>query len=354
MLSGNGRHRRPRQAPALIVAAGVTGSAIAIPLLGAASAHAADGTTWDKVAQCESDGAWSADIGNGRYGGLQITQADWEQYGGLDYAARADQASRQQQIAVAEKILADQGADAWATCGALYGLDKDSGNASVDTGVADDENSDSSSGSSDNSQSDENGNSGNSNSSDKSDSKDDSDSSDVPVSSGLSDSSTDNSSSSGNGSSSSSKGKSNNGKSDKNGKSDSSGVTDSTKSTGSGSTGSQSPTTSPTEAPTGDTTDDSLQADGTSALVDTGALGSGRHRGASDEGEGGLSSDSTGGRHASQTDGTYTVRAGDSLISITDALDLDGGWRHLYAMNKKTIGSDPDRITAGQTLQIGS
>ena len=51
MLSGNGRHRRPRQAPALLVAAGVTGSAIAIPLLGATGASAATGTTWDQVAE---------------------------------------------------------------------------------------------------------------------------------------------------------------------------------------------------------------------------------------------------------------------------------------------------------------
>ncbi|NEB65776.1 transglycosylase, partial [Streptomyces fulvissimus] len=54
MLSGNGRHRRPRQAPAFVVAAGVTGSAIAIPLLGAGTASAADTATWDRLAECES------------------------------------------------------------------------------------------------------------------------------------------------------------------------------------------------------------------------------------------------------------------------------------------------------------
>lgn len=142
MLSGNGRHRRPRQAPALIVAAGVTGSAIAIPLLAAASASAADGTTWDRVAQCESGGAWSANEGNGYYGGLQLDQDNWEAHGGLEYAASADQASRSQQIAVAEKVLADQGLKAWPTCGPLSGLSKGSGEVSVDTGVAGDANSD--------------------------------------------------------------------------------------------------------------------------------------------------------------------------------------------------------------------
>src|SRR5690606_8207079 len=98
MLSGNGRTRRPRQAPALLVAAGVTGSAIAIPLLGASGASAADGETWDRVAEGESGGSWSQNTGNGYYGGLQLTQDDWENYGGLEYARSADQASRNQQI----------------------------------------------------------------------------------------------------------------------------------------------------------------------------------------------------------------------------------------------------------------
>ncbi len=127
MLSGNGRHRRPRQAPALVVAAGVTGSAIAIPLLGATGAHAADGANWDRVAECETGGAWSQNSGNGYYGGLQLSQEAWEQYGGLEYAPSADEASRSQQIRIAEKIHADQGIAAWPTCGLLAGLGNDSG-----------------------------------------------------------------------------------------------------------------------------------------------------------------------------------------------------------------------------------
>jgi len=136
MLSGNGRHRRPRQAPALIVAAGVTGSAIAIPLLGATGASAAGGATWDRVAECESGGSWSADNGNGYYGGLQISQENWVKYGGLDYAESPDLASRSQQIAVAERILAAEGVAAWPTCGLLAGLDGDSASPGVDTGLA--------------------------------------------------------------------------------------------------------------------------------------------------------------------------------------------------------------------------
>ncbi|GAA3372293.1 resuscitation-promoting factor protein RpfC [Streptomyces sannanensis] len=135
MRSGNGRHRRPRQAPALVVAAGVTGSALAMPLLAATSASAADTATWDRVADCESGRVWSADFGNGQYGGLQFTQETWEAYGGTAYAPRADLASRAQQIAVAEKVLADQGPQAWATCSVSAGLTAGGAAADVDPGA---------------------------------------------------------------------------------------------------------------------------------------------------------------------------------------------------------------------------
>ena len=122
MLSGHGRHRRPRQAPAIVVAAGVTGSAIAIPLLGAGSASAADASMWDRVAECESGGMWMADLGNGFYGGLQFWQPTWEEHGGLKYARRADLATRAQQIKVAEEVLRTQGWKAWPVCSKRYGL----------------------------------------------------------------------------------------------------------------------------------------------------------------------------------------------------------------------------------------
>lgn len=60
------------------------------------------------------------------------------------------------------------------------------------------------------------------------------------------------------------------------------------------------------------------------------------------------------GRHASREADDYTVRQGDSLASIAESLAVEGGWRALYAGNKKEIGSDPNRITAGQTLEIGT
>ncbi len=96
MRSGNGKHRRPRQAPAIVVAAGVTGAGIALPLLGATSAGAADMATWDRVAECESGGTWSAKEGNGRYGGLGLSLDAWQLYGGTDHAPRPDLASRAQ------------------------------------------------------------------------------------------------------------------------------------------------------------------------------------------------------------------------------------------------------------------
>ncbi|MFK4148008.1 transglycosylase family protein [Streptomyces sp. NPDC004065] len=353
MLSGNGRHRRPRQAPALLVAAGVTGSAIAIPLLGASGASAADGTTWDKVAECETGGSWSADNGNGYYGGLQLTLEDWEAYGGLDFAPSPDQASRSQQIAVAEKILADRGPGAWPTCGLLAGLGKDSGTADVDTGVGD--NPSTSPGSSDKSQG--SGSSKGSGSSNSSTVKDP----------GLSDSSSDDTGSSGSSANST-------GSPDSSGSPDGSSAKPSpTASSPAGQDGSAAAgapaqgdraggaTTSPSVSPGTDKPDNSEQIVGSSALVDTGALGAGRHRGGSaeEDPEESLTAASSG-RHASRDgDGAhtlsedyYTVRSGDSLASIADSLAVEGGWRALYEANESAIGSDPNHISAGQTLDV--
>ena len=134
MRSGNGRHRRPRQAPAIFVTVGVTGAGIALPLLGASGAHAADTATWDKVAQCESGGVWSAASGNGYYGGLQLTQELWDTYGGAAYASRPDLASRSQQIAVAQSILDARGPDQWSSCAVSAGLAKDGRAPEVDPG----------------------------------------------------------------------------------------------------------------------------------------------------------------------------------------------------------------------------
>lgn len=77
---------------------------------------------WDLLASCESTNNWAINTGNGFYGGLQFTQSTWEAFGGGEYAPRADLASREQQIAVAERTQAEQGWGAWPACTAKYGI----------------------------------------------------------------------------------------------------------------------------------------------------------------------------------------------------------------------------------------
>lgn len=118
-----------------VATAAATGAGIALPLLGATAAHAAGNGTWDKVAMCETGGLWSADTGNGFFGGLAITQTTWDEFGGGEYAARPDLASRSQQIAVAERILTDLGPDAWPGCEKQTGLLTDTSTPDVDPGT---------------------------------------------------------------------------------------------------------------------------------------------------------------------------------------------------------------------------
>ncbi|GGS49181.1 transglycosylase family protein [Streptomyces cinerochromogenes] len=117
LFTGKGKHRRPSKAVRAITLAGVTGAAVAAPLMAAGNASAATTAEWDKVAQCESGGNWSINTGNGYYGGLQFSASTWAAYGGTQYAATADKASKSQQISVAEKVLAAQGKGAWPVCG---------------------------------------------------------------------------------------------------------------------------------------------------------------------------------------------------------------------------------------------
>nr|WSY54369.1 LysM peptidoglycan-binding domain-containing protein [Streptomyces sp. NBC_00886] len=117
LFSGKGKHRRPSKATRVATLAGVTGVAIAAPLMAAGNASAATASEWDTVAQCESGGNWSINTGNGYYGGLQFSASTWAAYGGSAYASTANQASKSQQISVAEKVLAAQGKGAWPVCG---------------------------------------------------------------------------------------------------------------------------------------------------------------------------------------------------------------------------------------------
>ncbi|MYW01588.1 transglycosylase family protein [Streptomyces sp. SID3343] len=135
MLSGTGRHRRRSHSRTtrLIAAAGVAGVGVAMPIIGAGMAHAAPESTWDRVAQCESTNNWKINNGNGFYGGLQFTASTWREFGGTQYAARADLATKGQQIAIAEKVLASQGPGAWPVCSVKAGLTRGGAAADVDT-----------------------------------------------------------------------------------------------------------------------------------------------------------------------------------------------------------------------------
>ncbi|KAK1181445.1 transglycosylase family protein [Streptomyces sp. NBS 14/10] len=344
MRSGNGRHRRPRQAPAIVVAAGVTGASIAMPLFGAVGAQAADTTqTWDRVAECESGGMWSANGGNGFYGGLQITLDMWRKYGGQQYAPRPDLASRSQQIAIAQAILADRGPDAWPSCaldaglaGLADALDVNPGGKGTPeakelgepTGIGDSDTDEASDNSSRGDRSD---------SSDSSGSSEDSDTS------------------------------------DKTGKSDPSATPDGK----SGEKGGKSGDSGEASRDEGDSASGKgdERSDRDAKGEDSATSPTGRHRGTPDARE----QDSAGtadddarasGRHASRDDAErteipvqplgredYTVRGGDNLSDIADDRDdqkADGGWPELFEAGEPLIGIDPDLIHPGQRLDLGA
>jgi len=89
------------------------------PLALAGTASAAPDSAWDKLAQCESGGNWGANTGNGYYGGIQFDASTWHSHGG---SGMPHQASRAEQIAVAERTLAEQGWNAWPACSRKMGL----------------------------------------------------------------------------------------------------------------------------------------------------------------------------------------------------------------------------------------
>lgn len=104
--------------------------ALAIGLsAGAATPAEAKSNVWDRVAKCESGGRWKINTGNGYYGGLQFSASTWRAYGGKKYGNQAHKASKSEQIAIARRTLAGQGAGAWGGCGHKAGLTKSSGKA---------------------------------------------------------------------------------------------------------------------------------------------------------------------------------------------------------------------------------
>jgi nucleoid-associated protein YgaU len=119
----NTKFRTAARRGATVVAISAAGLALSTTAANATTSA----STWDALAQCESGGNWAINTGNGFSGGLQFTPSTWAAYGGT---GSASDASREQQIAVAEQVQAAQGWGAWPSCAAQLGL---SGGA---TGVA--------------------------------------------------------------------------------------------------------------------------------------------------------------------------------------------------------------------------
>jgi resuscitation-promoting factor RpfA len=105
----------------------LVGAMAAAPLALSTGLASAD-TDWDELAQCESSGDWSTNTGNGFGGGLQFTDSTWRAFGG---SGDPEDASRSEQIQVAERVKAEQGMNAWPTCSKKTGNTDDSPNSSV-------------------------------------------------------------------------------------------------------------------------------------------------------------------------------------------------------------------------------
>ncbi len=114
----SGRHRKPTTSSFSVAKIAITGAVIGGGSVGlAAGAQAATDNEWDVVAACESSGNWAINTGNGYQGGLQFAPSTWLGFGGGEFASAAHLATRDEQIAVAEKVLAGQGKGAWPVCG---------------------------------------------------------------------------------------------------------------------------------------------------------------------------------------------------------------------------------------------
>ena len=113
----------------LVATALVSWGAIIGGSLMMADAGAEEYTVWDRVAQCESNGNWSINTGNGYYGGVQFALSTWAAFGGNEYAYYPHHASKAQQIAIARRTLYVQGPGAWPVCSVKAGLTKENGGA---------------------------------------------------------------------------------------------------------------------------------------------------------------------------------------------------------------------------------
>ncbi|MCH5643203.1 transglycosylase family protein [Gordonia sp. ABSL49_1] len=118
-MSGRHRKQTTNTTTKTLAKVALTGAVLGggAALMGTGSASAATDAEWNQVAQCESGGNWAINTGNGYHGGLQFSPSTWAGHGGTQFAPTADQATREQQIVVAERVLAGQGKGAWPSCG---------------------------------------------------------------------------------------------------------------------------------------------------------------------------------------------------------------------------------------------
>ncbi|WP_277879812.1 transglycosylase family protein [Streptomyces gobiensis] len=266
-----------------------------MPLLGASGAQAAEAATWDRVAECESGGIWSSNAENGYYGGLQLTLSTWEKYGGTVYADRPDLASRMQQIAVAEQILAEQGPDAWPSCAVGSGLAKEVADGAVEVPEAvpsDDPLSPAPTPSPDRLETESPAETP----------------AETPAESSAEDGAVDE---------------------------------------GPGDEGAQpgEPGQDGATAPDHPSLTPDHPAPGS-------AEGTGKHRG-EPETERPSENTARGADRVERGSGDYRVQSGDSLSEIAEREGVQGGWPALYAANEPVIGADPDLILPGQRLDLG-
>jgi LysM repeat protein len=306
LKSGNGRHRKPRQASTAMVAVAATGAGMALPLFAASGAQAADSTAtdtakvsttvWNAVALCESGGVWSSNTGNGFFGGLQIVQESWDNYGGDEYAARPDLASQNEQISVAETMLDELGPDAWPTCADSSGL-----LAALGLGDTADEPSDTATDTATDTPTDD-------------------------ATDGTTDSATDDAASS------------------------------SPSSTTSGDSGeSASPSASTSPSASARNQGRHAKPDGTGTSGSSAATGATQQVAQARAAWGELTRTTVTTKSATSTaDGKrYRVEEGDTLCDIAAEEHVAGGWRALYEANKAVIGDDPSAIHSGQYLTVG-
>jgi hypothetical protein len=111
--AGGSASRRPRSVTAQLEAAPTQAGPPAGPARAAPSGKA----DWYAIAACESGGRWNLNSGNGFWGGLQFLPSTWFAYGGGAFNGVGPfPYSAGEQIAVAERVLAGQGPNAWPNC----------------------------------------------------------------------------------------------------------------------------------------------------------------------------------------------------------------------------------------------